>query len=271
MSLADLRTISARRHDGADGRQGAVLELVVDHPDSDLNAVDAQLHDDLVRCFAALHEDEARAVVLTGAGRAFSAGGDLAWFPELAADQAALERLRVAARDLLTGLLDVPMPVVAAVNGPAVGLGASVALLCDVVFAARSASLADPHVLVGLVAGDGGTVAWPLAVGPARAKEHLLTGDPVAAEEAERIGLVNHVVDDADLHAEALAFARRLAAGAPLALRYTKAAVNAGIKARLLESFEPAVAHELVTFRSDDHHEALAARREGRPPRFEGR
>jgi enoyl-CoA hydratase len=252
-------------------RDGDVLVVTIDRPDSDLNAVDGDLHHDLTRLFPRLQaERQARAVLLTGAGRAFSAGGDFAWFPQLAADRGVLERLRIHARDLVYDLLDVHLPIVCAVNGPAMGLGASVALLCDVIFMARSATIGDPHVRVGLVAGDGGTLIWPLAVGPARAKQYLLTGDPVGAEEAERIGLVNFVVDDADLHATALAFAHRLAAGAPLAVQYTKAAVNAAVKAAAAVAFDQAAAFEIATFGTADHAEALAAISERRPPRFRG-
>jgi enoyl-CoA hydratase len=135
---------------------------------------------------------------------------------------------------------------------------------------ASSATIADPHVRVGLAAGDGGTVAWPLAVGPARAKRYLLTGDPVPATEAERIGLVTSVVADGELDATAMAFAQRLAQGAPLAIQYTKQAVNKLVKDALNTAFDVATALELVTFRSDDHREALAALGEHRPPRFTG-
>ena len=132
---------------------------------------------------------------------------------------------------------------------------------------ARSATIGDPHVKVGIVAGDGGTLAWPMAIGPARAKQYLLTGDPVSAEEAERIGLVNGVVDDDELHGTALAFARRLAAGAPLAIQYTKAAVNATLKAEASRTFDLAAAFEIATFATADHREALAALTEKRTPR----
>jgi enoyl-CoA hydratase len=151
------------------------------------------------------------------------------------------------------------------------GLGATIALLCDAVFMAESARIGDPHVRVGIVAGDGGTVAWPLAVGPVRAKRYLLTGDAVPAVEAERLGLVNEAVPDESLDEVALAFASRLAAGAPLAVQYTKQAVNALVKEAVLTSFDQATALELLTFRSADHQEALAAWRERREPRFEGR
>ena len=182
-----------------------------------------------------------------------------------------LEPLRHDARQLLYDLLDVQLPIVAALNGPAVGLGASIALLCDVIFMADTATIADPHVRVGVVAGDGGTVIWPLVLGPARAKQYLLTGDPVTASEAERLGLVNRVVAPDALQDEALAFARRLADGAPLALRYTKLAINQTLKQAATVAFDVATALEIVTFQSDDHREALAALREKRKPKFEGR
>ncbi|MFT4570628.1 MAG: enoyl-CoA hydratase [Hyphomicrobiaceae bacterium] len=250
---------------------GDVLRVVIDRPGSALNAIDADLHRDLTVLFRELRqEDRARAILLTGRDRAFSAGGDFSWFPELA-DPLKVEALRRDAKQLIWDLLDVEIPIVAAVNGHAMGLGASIALLCDVIFVAESASIGDPHVRVGIVAGDGGVAIWPLAIGPARAKEYLLTGDPVPAREAERIGLVNHVVPDDELDVTAMRFAERLAAGAPLALRYTKQAVNKLLKDALNTAFDVSTALEIVTFKSDDHREALAALSEKRPPRFRGR
>jgi len=252
-------------------RLGAVLRVTIAHPTSELNAVDEALHRDLTALVAALkRESEARAVVLTGRGRAFSAGGDFAWFPQLR-EPGRMEALRRDAKQLIWDLLDVEVPIVAALNGHAMGLGATIALLCDVILMADSAMLGDPHVRVGIVAGDGGTAIWPLAVGPARAKQYLLTGDPLSAAEAERIGLVNRVVPAAQLADEALQFAERLAAGAPLAVRYTKLAVNKLVKDALNVAFDAATAYELVTFHSEDHQEALAALREKRPPVFKGR
>jgi enoyl-CoA hydratase len=248
-----------------------VLRVTIAHPTSELNAVDDALHHDLTTLFAALRrETEARAVLLTGRGRAFSAGGDFNWFPQLR-EVGRLDALRRDAKQLIWDLLDVEIPIVAAVNGHAMGLGASIALLCDAIFMADTATIGDPHVRVGLVAGDGGAAIWPLAVGPARAKQYLLTGDSLKAEEAERIGLINRVVPAAQLHDEAMAFARRLADGAPLAVRYTKIAVNKLLKDALNVAFDTSTALELVTFPSADHQEALAAIREKRPPKFEGR
>jgi enoyl-CoA hydratase len=252
-------------------RVDGVLRVAIEHPHSELNAVDALLHGEFTRLFRELkREDEARAVLLIGRGRAFSAGGDFAWFPTLD-DLGKLEHLRRDARQMIWDLLDVELPIVAALNGPAVGLGASLALLCDVIFIADTATIADPHVRVGIVAGDGGAAIWPLAVGPARAKQYLLTGDPLDAAEAERIGLVNRVVPAASLEAEALAFARRLADAAPLAVRYTKQAVNKLVKDALNVAFDASTALEIVTFQSEDHREALAAIRDKRKPSFRGR
>jgi enoyl-CoA hydratase len=252
-------------------RDADVLVATIDRPGNDLNAVNDELHEDFTALFRELkRETRARAVLLTGSGKAFSAGGDFAWFPTLQ-DPARMESLRRDAKQLIWDLLDVELPIVAAVNGHAMGLGASIALLCDVIFVAETATIGDPHVRVGIVAGDGGTAIWPLAVGPALAKQYLLTGDPVSARDAERMGLVNKCVPADELHAEALAFARRLAAGAPLAIQYTKLAVNKLIKDALNISFDAATALELVTFRSEDHQEALRALREKRAPRFTGR
>ena len=252
-------------------RRGFVLEVAIDNPKSDLNAVDGTLHEEFAALFRELRdESDARAVILTGSKRAFCAGGDFGWFPELRG----LEKLETVRRDgkqIIWDLLDVEVPIVVAVNGPAVGLGASIALLCDVIFAADTASFADPHVRVGIVAGDGGAAIWPLALGPARAKQYLLTGDPVPATEAERIGLINFIVPAAELAERALAFAQRLAAGAPLALRYTKLAVNKLVKDALNVAFDTSTALEVVTFRSADHQEALAALRDKRAPLFKGR
>ena len=252
-------------------RVGDVLRVAIAHPTSELNTVDGLLHEELTRLFRELkREDSARAVLLIGRGRAFSAGGDFRWFPTLD-DLAKLEHLRRDGKQMIWDLLDVELPIVAALNGAAVGLGASLALLCDVIFMAETATIADPHVRVGIVAGDGGTAIWPLVLGPARAKQFLLTGDPVTAPEALAMGLVNRVVAPEALEAEALAFAARLAEGAPLAVRYTKQAVNKLVKDALNTAFDTATALEIVTFQSEDHREALAALREKRKPVFKGR
>jgi enoyl-CoA hydratase len=251
-------------------RDGDVLVVTIDVPGDDLNRVGEELHGALAELFPMLQrEREARAIVLTAHGRAFSAGGDFEWFPQLQ-EPGRLEALRRDGKQIIWDLLDVHLPIVCALNGHAIGLGASIALLCDAVFMAESATIADPHVRVGIVAGDGGTVAWPLAIGPMLAKRYLLTGDPVSAVDAARLGLVTEVAPDDKVVERAMTFARKLAAGAPLAVQYTKQAVNQFVKQVAGTSFDLATALEITTFRSADHAEALAAIREKRPPNFKG-
>jgi enoyl-CoA hydratase len=252
-------------------RLDAVLRVTIDNPRNELNTVDGELHSELARLFRELRrEDQARAVVLTGSKRAFSAGGDFGWFEQIT-DAAAIEHVRRDGKQIIWDLLDLELPIVAAVNGPAIGLGASIALLCDVIFMADTATLADPHVRVGIVAGDGGAPIWTLALGPARAKRYLLTGDPVTAVEAERLGLVNEVVPADRLQEAALAFARRLAEGAPIAIRHTKVAVNKLVKEALNVAFDYSTAAEMLTLASEDHREAVRAIKEKRKPEFRGR
>ena len=252
-------------------RDGDVLIATIDHPDSALNAVDARLHHELGELFRTLkQESTARAVVLTAAGKAFSAGGDMSWFPALRTPEAA-HALRREGKQLIWDLLDVEVPIVCGLNGSAVGLGASVALLCDVIVMADDAKIIDPHVLVGLVAGDGGAAIWPLLLGPLAAKRHLLLGDPLTAADAVRLGVAVESCSAVDVTARARAWADRLAAGAPLAVQGTKIALNAQIKQALLTSFDVSMALEIGCFFSHDHAEAVDAFVAHRAPRFEGR
>ncbi len=252
-------------------RDGHVLSVVLDHPESPINAVDAVLHHELGQLFALLkREREARVVLLAGSGRAFSAGGDLDWFPELRAP-ARMHELRREAKQLIWDQLDVEIPIVCALNGPAVGLAASIALLCDVVLMADSASIIDPHVQVGLVAGDGGAAIWPLLLGPLAAKRHLMLGEPLTAQEALRLGVASEVCEPNDLAATARRWADRIAAQAPLAVQGTKISVNQQIKHALITSFDLSTSLEMPCFLSADHAEAVAAFREKRTPTFEGR
>lgn len=252
-------------------RSGDVIVASIDHPTSPVNAVDARLHRDLAELFRTLkQESSARSVVLTGRGRAFSAGGDMAWFPELRTADAA-HSLRREAKQLIWDLLDVEIPIVCGLNGSAAGLAASVALLCDVVVMADDARIVDPHVLVGLVAGDGGAAIWPLLVGPLAAKRHLMLGEPLGADDAMRLGVAAEVCDSADVGERSMAWATRLAAGAPLAVQGTKMAVNQQIKRALLDSFDLSTALEIPCFVSADHAEAVDAYLAKRTPTFTGR
>jgi enoyl-CoA hydratase len=205
---------------------GAVRIVTLNRPGS-MNAFDADLHEALIDALRGIGRDrDARAIVLTGAGRAFSAGGDLERFQILAEDlHLRRETLRVG-RQLFEDLINVHLPVVAAVNGPAVGLGCTLVSACDMVFMSEKSFLADPHVTVALVAGDGGAVTWPLNAGLLRAKEYLLTGDRVPPEVAVQIGMANRVVGPEVLMSEATAFAQRLASLPWQAVQDTKMVLN---------------------------------------------
>jgi enoyl-CoA hydratase len=207
-------------------RDGPIVTVTLNRPDQ-LNAFDDELHARFARFWLEIEdEDDVRAVVLTGAGRAFCAGGNLDEFELLHTDLAARNKLMRSARRLVNELLNVRQPVVAAVNGPAVGLGATLTSLCDIVFVADDTFIADPHVTVALVAGDGGALTWPHNTSLLKAKQYLLTGDRVPAAEAVAIGIANFAVPAGEVVARATAFAQRLAALPPQAVQDTKLLLN---------------------------------------------
>ena len=249
-------------------RRGRVATLTMNRPAS-LNAFDAALHAEFPVAIAALAaESESDVIVLTGSGRAFSAGGDLAWQQSMADEPEQFELTVREAKQIVFNILDCEKPILAKINGPAVGLGATVALLCDISFIAESTYISDPHVSIGMVAGDGGSVIWPQLIGFARAKEYLLTGDRITAAEAARIGLINHAVPDAELGAAVDAFADRLVAGAQKAIRYSKITINVALRQLASSIMDVGLGYESITSVSADHHEALAALREKRKPVF---
>jgi len=207
-------------------KDGPVRILTLNRPDA-MNAFDEDLHQGFPAALRALSDDrDARAVVLTGAGRAFSAGGNIDDFEVFSRDFEARRRSLRLGRQLFEELLNVHLPVIAAVNGPAVGLGCTIVTACDYVLMAEKAYLADPHVQVALVAGDGGAVTWPLHIGLLRAKPYLLTGDRVPAEVAVQLGLATRVVPAEELMTEALAVAHKIAALPPQAVQDTKMVLN---------------------------------------------
>jgi enoyl-CoA hydratase len=250
-------------------RKDKILTVAFNRPES-LNAINAELHTELSHIFADIAKDQDTAVVvLTGKGRAFSAGGDIKWFQEMTPEQ--LDVLFAEARKIIIDMLEVEQPIIAAVNGAATGLGATLALFSDVIFAAENAKIGDPHVKVGVVAGDGGAIIWPWLVGAARAKEFLLTGDLLTAQEAERIGLINHVVAPEKLMPTVMEFATRLANGPTKAIRWTKASVNKILRDTANLVLDTSLALEKHCFSTADHKEAIRAFVEKREPRFTGR
>ncbi|MFC8528016.1 enoyl-CoA hydratase/isomerase family protein [Nocardia sp. NPDC057227] len=241
---------------------GPVRIVLIDRPD-ELNAVNADLHRALAEVWRHLAADtEARAVVLTGAGRAFSAGGDLNWITSFLDDPVARDESIREGAQIIEELLRFPLPVIAAVNGGAVGLGASIAVLCDVVLMSEKAYLADPHVAVGLVAGDGGAAFWPLLTPILRTREFLYTGDRIDAATAVQVGLASRVVAPDALLDEALALARRLAAQPVEALRGTKRVVNMYLSQALGGPMQAGFAAEVVSMQSAEHRDRLLALRD---------
>lgn len=243
-----------------------VLTVRLNRPDR-RNAVDGALHADLASLMAALRQESAfGAIVLTGAGRSFSVGGDADWFGQ--ASEGDVERMFREGRSIVLDLLAIETPVLCAVQGHAVGFGATLALLCDVVFAEEGAVFGDPHVLMGVVAGDGGAAIWPALVGVNRAKEYLMTGDRIDAVEAERLGLVNHVVEAGEGLAAAQTLARRLADGPRRAIAGTKRSINEVLRLHVAAAFETGLALERESMGSDEHREAVEAFAQRRPPDF---
>ncbi|MGH7964207.1 MAG: enoyl-CoA hydratase/isomerase family protein [Candidatus Binatia bacterium] len=250
-------------------RKDKVLTVSFNRPES-LNAINAALHTELSLIFADIAQDqETEAILLTGKGRAFCAGGDIKWFQEMSPPQ--LDALFVEARKIIIDMLEVEQPIIAAVNGAATGLGATLALFSDVIMAAENAKIGDPHVRVGVVAGDGGAVIWPWLVGAARAKEFLMTGDLLTAQEAERIGLINRVLPADKLMPTALELATRLANGPTKAIRWTKVSVNKILRDTANLVLDTSLALEKHCFYTEDHKEAVRAFAEKREPKFTGR
>ncbi|WP_372349757.1 enoyl-CoA hydratase/isomerase family protein [Streptomyces sp. KL116D] len=235
------------------------LRLVELNRPEQLNSMSDLLHSGLAALWDLLADDEeARAVIVTGRGRAFSAGGNFEVMTRVQRDAGFREQNVLEARRIVTGMLRCPVPVIAAVNGPAVGLGTSLALLSDLVLVSEEAYFADPHLGVGLVPGDGGALALPLLVGPQRAKELLFFGSRVNPEDAVRLGLANRVVAPDKLLAEARELGNRLAELPVQAVRDTKRLVNLHMEQAAATVLEPSLLAERQSMTSAEHIELVS-------------
>jgi enoyl-CoA hydratase len=251
-------------------RSGRILTLALTAPNP-VNAVDAAMHHELSRIFLDAQDDpDSDLIVLTGAGRAFCAGGDTAWFKTHIEDQSSFRAIGPEAKRIITSLLDLEKPILCRLNGAAAGLGATIALMCDVIIASEKAVVGDPHVKVGLVAGDGGAIIWPQLIGFARAKEMLMTGEMLTADRALALGLVNHVVPPDQLDAKVGEIAGRILANPKWAVRWTKTAANIPLRALAVQLLDAAMAYELLSNTLADRREAVAAFVEKRPPNLTG-
>ncbi|HEY6868200.1 MAG TPA: enoyl-CoA hydratase-related protein [Novosphingobium sp.] len=258
------------QHLRVERRGQGILVLTLDNPPT--NAFTDPMHDELRRALEDVnHDRETRVIVVTGAGdRAFSAGGDIQHMRDLLDQPRQTLDAFIEARRLLNALLRLEKPLIARLNGHAIGLGATIALFSDLCYAVEHAKIADPHVAVGYAAGDGGALIWPQLIGYMRAREYLLTGDPILATDAAALGLINRAVPPAELDAAAFGMAERLAAGASVAINLTKQAVNLPLRRQFEGMLDASVFFEAVSAMSDDHREAVMAFLEKRSPQFTG-
>lgn len=250
-------------------RDGRILTLALDN--GKVNAVDGQMHKELARVFLDAQDDDGSdLVILTGTGRAFCAGGDTDWFEQQIEDPKRFRAIAPEAKRIISSLLELEKPLICRLNGAAAGLGASMALMSDVIVAADSAVIGDPHIKVGLVAGDGGAIIWPQLIGFARAKELLLTGDLLPAPRAAELGLINYAVPAAELDAKVAELAGKILGNPRWAVRWTKTVTNIPLRELAARLSDPAIAYEILTNMTEDRREAVAAFVDKRKPDFTG-
>jgi enoyl-CoA hydratase/carnithine racemase len=255
-------------------KKGGVAIVTINRPDA-RNAINRELHAELDHIWLVLQDDPSvQVIVLTGKGAAFSSGGDLKRLADRAGtdegNRLALE-LPTHGRRLLNNILEVQKPIIAAINGDAIGLGATLALFCDITVMAKEGRIGDPHVRVGVSAGDGGSIIWPLLSGPSRAKDYLMRGLLATGDEAERINLVNYSVPANEVLPKAIKIAEELASLPPWAVKYTKATVNIAVRQHFNQAMDASLAYEALTMKTADHKEGAQAFLDKRKPKFTGR
>lgn len=248
-------------------RRGRILTCILNDPDN-LNSIAGPMHNELADMWVDVAKDTlSDVIVLTGAGRVFSAGGNFDHIENVRKNKLFSDDMRTGKR-LVLGALDCDKPVICKLNGDAVGLGATVALFCDIIFAADTARLSDPHVNIGLVAGDGGAIIWPQLMGFARAKHYLFTGERMTAAQALDFGLINFVCPREELDQQVQDYADRLASGATDAIRWTKILTNLPLKEVANKLIDPCFALEGMSMDHPDHEMALNAVMNRQKPDF---
>lgn len=261
MAYTDYKQLLFERHDNG------VLLITLNRPEK-YNATDEGMHTELSRVWTDVSEDpETRVAVVTGAGKAFSAGGDLGMVERMVGDHDRAAHMLSEVSNLVYNMIDCEKPVVSAINGVAVGAGLVVALLADISICAEDARLGDGHVKLGIAAGDHAAMVWPLLTGLAKARYYLLTGEMLTGAEAERLGMVSKALPRDKVLEEALRIAGMLATGSQLAIRWTRRALNNWFKTAG-PIFDQSLAYELLCFMGPDVAEGIAALREKRQPRF---
>jgi enoyl-CoA hydratase len=236
-----------------------------------MNAMDFDLHHDLGGIWDTIDKDpEVNAVIVTGEGRAFSAGGDFDMIENILADHDYRCKMWRDARNMVDGMIRCSKPIVSAINGAAAGGGLAVALLADISVAAESAKLVDGHITLGVAADDHAVLVWPLLCSLSKAKYYLMTSEPIDGREAERIGLVSFCVPDDQVGAKALEIATKLAKGPPAAIRWTKHALNHSLRSAW-PAFEASLAFGILGFTGPEAREGLDALKDKRPPNFNPR
>jgi enoyl-CoA hydratase len=261
MDYSSYQNLLFERHDNG------ILLITMNRPEV-YNAADEVMHGQLARLWTDVARDEeTRVAVITGAGKAFSAGGDLAMVQRMAGNYEATAHMLGEMSDLVYNMVNCEKPIISAINGVAVGAGLVIAILADISICAQDARLGDGHVKLGAAAGDHAAIIWPLLCGMAKARYYLLTGEMVDGAEAERIGLVSKALPREEVLPEALRVASTLATGSQLAIRLTKRALNSWLRIAG-PIFDQSAAYEMLTFMGPDLAEGAAALREKRPPKF---
>jgi len=262
MDYSDYRELKIRR------LEPGILEIVMGEEGGKLSVTNARMHAEMASVWLDVDRDpQTRVAILRGAGRGFSAGGDLGMIEEMMRDFAVRARVWREARDLVYNLINCSKLVVSAMHGPAVGAGLVAGLLADISIAAKNARIIDGHTRLGVAAGDHAAIVWPLLCGMAKAKYYLLLCEELSGEQAERLGLVSLTCDEAELQAKALEVARKLAAGAQTALRWTKYSLNNWLR-MAGPSFDASLALEMLGFTGPEAQEGVASHREKRKPSF---